>query len=113
MFLAHGWTRIFSLNTNRSNVTNIFGTRMDTDGHGFYRADVIFEHESHEFHEYFLAHGYSRMNTDLPCGWWVLNTNCTNFTNLFGHTEGHGFLPCGPLDIIRTLKRRTNWSSPL
>ena len=38
---------------------------MDTDGHGFYRADVIFEHESHEFHEYFLAHGYSRMNTDF------------------------------------------------
>ncbi len=41
MFLAHGWTRIFSLNTNRSNVTNIFGTRTDTD--------FFFEHESLEW----------------------------------------------------------------
>ena len=57
---------------------------MDTD---FYHADgVFFEHEFHGFHESFWAHGYSRMDTDLPCG---------------------------PLDIIRTLKRRTNWSSPL
>ena len=23
----------------------------------------------------------------LPCGWWVLNTNFTNFTNLFGLTD--------------------------
>ena len=38
---------------------------MDTDGHGFYRADGIFEHESHEFHEYFWVHGYSRMDTDF------------------------------------------------
>ena len=53
MFLAHGWTRIFSLNTNRSNVTNIFGTRMDTD--------FFFEHESLECHEYFWhtdGHGF-------------------------------------------------------
>ena len=27
------------------------------------------------------------MNTDLPCGWWVLNTNFTNFTNIFGYTD--------------------------
>ena len=30
-------------------LTDIFGIRMDTD----YRADVIFEHESHEFHSKF------------------------------------------------------------
>ena len=38
---------------------------MNTDGHGFYRADGIFEHELHELHESFWAHGYSRMNTDF------------------------------------------------
>ena len=31
MFLAHGWTRIFSLNTNRSNKANVLGSQMDTD----------------------------------------------------------------------------------
>ena len=39
-----------------------------TDGHGWtriYRADIIFEHEFHEFHEYFLAHGWTRMDTDF------------------------------------------------
>ena len=79
MFLAHGWTWIFSLNTNRSNVTNIFGTRMDTDS--------FFEHESLESHECFwhtdehrfflntnrsnitLSFLGTRMDTDLPCGW--------------------------------------------
>ena len=47
MFLAHGWTRIFSLNTNRSNITNVFVTRI-----------IIF-----------VSHRYSQMDTDLPCGW--------------------------------------------
>ena len=51
MFLAHGWTRILSLNTNSSNVTNIFGTRMDTD---------FFEHESLEY-RMFWAHGWTRI----------------------------------------------------
>ena len=106
---THRWTRIlpcgcFFLNTNRTNFTNLFGTRMDADGHGFtVRRITLFilpqiDTDGHRF---------------LPCGWWGLNTN---FTNIFLHTDTHGWtriLPCGPLDIIRTLKRRTNWSSPL
>ena len=87
-----------------------------TDGHGFYHADGGLEHESHEFHEYFFAHRYSRMDTDFTVrritllishrshsnifctrmdtdehGFTVrmlfLNTNCTNFTNIFGYTD--------------------------
>ena len=37
---------------------------MDTDGHGFYRADVIFEHESHEFHESHSNIFGTRMDAD-------------------------------------------------
>ena len=37
-------------------------SQMDTD---FTMRMVGFEHEFHEFHEYFLAHGYSRMDTDF------------------------------------------------
>ena len=42
--------------------SNVFGTRIDTDKHGFFFEHeftvrmVGFEHESHEFHEYFFAH---------------------------------------------------------
>ena len=54
------------LNTNRTNITNLFGY---TDRHRWtriYHADgVFFEHEYHEYHEYFWAHGYSRMDTDF------------------------------------------------
>ena len=48
-----------------SRISIFFGTRMNTDGHGFYRADGIFEHELHEFNEYFFAHEWTRI---LPCG---------------------------------------------
>ena len=37
--------RIVFLNTNCTNITNLFGTRMKADEHGFYRADGGFEHE--------------------------------------------------------------------
>ena len=80
LFLAHGW--IFSLNTNRSNSTNVFGIRMDfffeheflechecfwhTDGHGFYHAE-----------DYILTSGFrrivSRMERLLPFGQWVFD----------------------------------------
>ena len=42
--------------------SNVFGTRIDTYKHGFFFEHeftvrmVGFEHESHEFHEYFFAH---------------------------------------------------------
>ena len=45
--------RMVFLNTNCTNLTNIF---WHTNESGFYRADGIFEHELHEFNEYFLAH---------------------------------------------------------
>ena len=57
---GHGWTRItvrmLFLNTNRTNFTNIFGTRMDTDEHGFTVRMVAF---------------------------W------TRISNIFGHTDTH------------------------
>ena len=37
---------------------NLLGTRMDTDGHGFYHADVyVFEHESLEYNEFTMRMG--------------------------------------------------------
>ena len=54
---------------------------MDTD---FYRADVIFEHEFHEFHEYFWhmdEHGFTVRMLFLN----------TNFTNILGTWMDSGF----------------------
>ena len=67
---------------------------MDTDGHGFYRADGIFEHESHEFHESHSNIFGTRMDADghgFTVRMLFLNTNCTNFTNIFGYTDTHGW----------------------
>ena len=158
-------------------LTDIFCTRIlfysptdRTDEHGFYHADVFFEHEIcrrptdqreviARISRIFLAHGWMRMDTDLPCGWVCFEHEY--HSNIFGHTDRKRILPCGwcfflntnfshesfwhtdeswwtrilpcgwwfwtrdlskthwPTGSNRTnvrwwtLKRRTNWSSPL
>ena len=51
---------------------NVFGTRINTDGHGFtMRINNLFSHRWHRwtqiYHadEYVLAHGWTRMDTDF------------------------------------------------
>ena len=52
---------------------------MDTD---FYRADVIFEHEFHEYFGHMDGQRIYRADGD----WW---TWISRISNIFGHTDTH------------------------
>ena len=55
---------------------------MLTSEHGYFlHTDIIL-----------FSHRYSQMDTDFYHeDEYVLNTNCTNLTNIFLHTNEHGF----------------------
>lgn len=56
---------------------------MDTD----YRADVIFEHESHEFHEYFWHTDGHRWTRIYRADGGFLNTNIEYFWDTDTHSK--------------------------